>query len=110
MSGISRSVVLGADDTISLANPSADRPLRVSIDGAPTGQLDPHGVLSIRLHSDAVSVIRLDPGVHAQRASVKLSLRDLPLRPDQLLELIPKSQRDRAEQLEQAATTGWAQP
>ncbi|MGW0434105.1 NAD(+)/NADH kinase [Micromonospora sp. NPDC003197] len=97
MSGIGRSVVLGPDDEISLANPSLDQPLLMSVDGARFDQLDPQKVLSIRLHPDAVSLIRLDADVHAQRARVKLSLLDLPLRPDQLLELIPQPLRDRAE-------------
>ncbi|GAB2955644.1 NAD(+)/NADH kinase [Micromonospora polyrhachis] len=97
MSGIGRSVVLGGDDVISLANPSPDQPLLVSIDGVRAGQLDPQGALSISLHNDAVSLIRLDADIHAQRARVKLSLLDLPLRPDQLLELIPQPLRERAE-------------
>ena len=97
MSGISRSVVLGRDDAISLANPSPDQPLLMSVDGVQAGRLDPQQALSIRLHNDAVSLIRLDADVHAQRARVKLSLLDLPLRPDQLLELIPQPMRERAE-------------
>lgn len=90
MSGMSRSVVLGTDDTISLANPSVDQPLRVSIDGTPTGQLDPRQAMSIKLHTDAVSLIRLDPDTHVQRNAVKLSLLNLPLRQDQLRELFPQ--------------------
>jgi NAD+ kinase len=90
MSGMSRSVVLGADDAISLTNPSVDQPLRVSIDGTPTGRLDPGRAMSIKLHADAVSLIRLDPDAHVQRSAVKLSLLNLPLRQDQLRELFPQ--------------------
>ncbi len=37
--------------------------------------------------------MRLSAGEYAKRSRVKLSLLDLPLRPDQLLELIPPELR-----------------
>jgi NAD+ kinase len=100
MSGISRSVVLGGDDLLAPQKPS-DQPLRLVIDGADAARLNPGDIVSIRLHEDAVPLVRLDAGAHAQRSQVKLSLLDLPLRRDQLLELIPPALRDRAEQLRQ---------
>jgi NAD+ kinase len=99
MAGVGRSVVLGGDDAIVLENPSTDTPLRLSIDGTATYPLAPRATVSARLHPDAVSVVRLDADAYAQRARVKLSLLDLPLRRDQLLELIPPSLRERAERL-----------
>jgi NAD+ kinase len=92
MAGISRPVVLGGDDAVTLTG--ADTPLRYVVDGAATGTLDPGATLTIRLHPDAVNVVRFDADVHAQRSRVKLSLLDLPVKPDQLLELIPPRLRD----------------
>jgi NAD+ kinase len=42
---------------------------------------------------DAAHVVRLSAGLHASRSRVRLSLLDLPLRRDQLLELIPENLR-----------------
>jgi len=42
-----------------------------------------------------VNVVRFDQDRHGARARVKLSLLDLPLRRDQLVELIPEELRDR---------------
>jgi NAD+ kinase len=99
MSGISRSVVLGGDDVVALGNPPGDRTLQFSVDGTIAGRLAPGAELTLRLRADAVSIVRLDAGAHARRSRVKLSLLDLPLRPDQLLELIPGPLRERAEVL-----------
>jgi NAD+ kinase len=93
MSGISRPVVLGGNDVVSLR--SAESPLRYVVDGAVAGILDPGAELTIRLRPDAVNVVRLDADSHIQRSRVKLSLLDLPVKPDQLLELIPPSLRER---------------
>jgi NAD+ kinase len=99
MSGISRSVVLGAEDVVALQNPSDITPLRFLVDGSPAGRLCPRAVLSIRLRPEAVNIVRMDPQVHAKRTQIKLSLLDLPLRPDQLIELIPQPLREQAERL-----------
>lgn len=95
MSGISRSVVLGGDDEIELRNPPGAAALRVVLDGAPADRLEPDAGLTVRLLRDAVNIVRLDAGDHARRNQVKLSLLDLPLRPDQLLELVPERLRER---------------
>jgi len=95
MSGISRSVVFGGDDLVELHNPG-EAALRFTADGVPSGTLEPDGTLSLRLHRDAVHIVRFDADTHGQRNRVKLSLLDLPLRPDQLLELVPAPLRDRA--------------
>ncbi|ROT33198.1 NAD(+)/NADH kinase [Micromonospora sp. HM5-17] len=99
MSGISRSVVLGGDDAIELHNPPDGLSLRLTTDGAPVGVLGPDGGLRLRLGHDAVNVVRFDPHRYEQRKRVKLSLLDLPLRPDQLLDLVPPRLRERAAQL-----------
>lgn len=95
MSGISRSVVLGGSDEIELRNPADGVPLRLVVDGTPAGSVAPEDRLGLRLHPDLVNIIRFDAGDHARRSRVKLSLLDLPLRPDQLLELVPERLRER---------------
>jgi NAD+ kinase len=99
MSGISRSVVLGRTDVVELHNPSERGSVRCSTDGTPVGLLGPGARLSLRLIEDAVNIIRFDASSHEHRKRVKLSLLDLPLRPDQLLELVPPQLRERVEQL-----------
>lgn len=47
---------------------------------------------------DAVDVVRLDANSHARRSRVELSLPDLPLKPDQLIELIPPALREEPRQ------------
>jgi NAD+ kinase len=70
MAGVGRAVVLGAGDHVSL---------------------------TARFRPDGGQVVRLAAGAHASRSRVKLSLLDLPLRRDQLLELIPAELRREAE-------------
>ena len=101
MSGISRPVILGKDDRIVLRNPSGDVPLLFSVDGTPAEPLRPGAELPVRLRTDAVDIVRFDVDAYARRNRVKLSLLDLPLRPDQLVELIPQPLREQAERLRQ---------
>jgi NAD+ kinase len=108
MSGISRSVVLGGNDAVELRNPSDSASVRFTA----TGRLSvcSGAGLSVRLHGDAVHIVRFDAGSHERRNRVKLSLLDLPLRPDQLLELVPPQLRERAEQLGAEARAADHQP
>ncbi|WP_433428836.1 NAD(+)/NADH kinase [Nonomuraea sp. CA-141351] len=101
MSGISRPVILGKDDHVVLRNPSGDVPMLFSVDGTSADPLQPGAELSVRLRTDAVDIVRFDADTHLQRNRVKLSLLDLPLRPDQLVELIPQPLREQAERLRQ---------
>jgi NAD+ kinase len=98
MSGVSRSVVLGADDVVTLQATDGEA-LRICADGVRDANPDDRPSVTLRLRPDAVDVIRLDAGTHAQRSRVKLSLLDLPLRPDQLLELVPAPLREQAGRL-----------
>ena len=75
------------------------------MDGAVSGTLAPGTTLTVRLRPDAVSVVRLDADTHIARSRVKLSLLDLPLKPDQLLELIPARLRDELRSM-RGATAG----
>jgi NAD+ kinase len=93
MAGISRAVVLGAGDHVRLTVAEDSAPVAADIDGTPAGELKPGDILTTKLRVDAAQVVRLSAGAHASRSRVKLSLLDLPLRRDQLLELIPESLR-----------------
>jgi NAD+ kinase len=48
-------------------------------------------------------VVRLDADTHTARSRVKLSLLDLPLKPDQLLELVPARLREELRSVREAA-------
>jgi NAD+ kinase len=95
LSGISRSVVLGADDAVCLALPSAVPAVELELDGVPRGTLEPEHAVNVKLVPEGGLVVRLDARGHAERNRVKLSLLDLPLRHDQLLDLVPLELRDR---------------
>jgi NAD+ kinase len=96
MAGISRGVVLGASDRVSLTISTDSAPVAVDVDGTAAGELKPGDTLSAVLRVDAAQVVRFSADAHASRSRVKLSLLDLPLRRDQLLELIPESLRQQA--------------
>jgi NAD+ kinase len=100
-SGVSRPVVLGGGDVIGLGG--ADVPLRYVVDGAVVGTLTPGATLTVRLRPEAASVVRLDADTHTARSRIKLSLLDLPVKPDQLLELIPARMRDEWRSVREAA-------
>ncbi|WP_066360147.1 NAD(+)/NADH kinase [Herbidospora mongoliensis] len=98
MTGIDRTVVFGVDDAVTLTNRSGET-ARVLLDGVHTRDLLPGAGLGVRLHQDAVNLVRFDAATHARRNRVKLSLLDLPMRPDQLLELVPEEIREQAQRL-----------
>jgi NAD+ kinase len=68
----------------------------VDVDGTDAGELGPGGAVTIRFRPDAAQVVRLSADDHERRSRIKLSLLDLPLRRDQLLELIPPELRRHA--------------
>ena len=96
MAGISRAIVLGGDETINLRSPDESTATRISLDGAITRTAAPGAGATLRLRSNAANVVRFDRDAHERRSRIKLSLLDLPLRPDQLIELVPKHLRDAA--------------
>jgi NAD+ kinase len=98
MAGIGRSVVLGAGDRVTLTVAADSAPVAVDVDGTAAGELTGGAVLSASLREDAAKVVRLSAHQHQNRSQVKLSLLDLPLRRDQLLELIPAHLRQNAEE------------
>jgi NAD+ kinase len=96
MAGIGRAVVLGAGDRVALTVAGDSAPVAVDVDGTAAGELARGDALSSTLREDAAQVVRLSADTHQNRSQVKLSLLDLPLRRDQLLELIPENLRQGA--------------
>lgn len=94
MAGISRAIVLGAGDRVTLSVAEESAAVAVDVDGTAAGELTRDDVLSTTLRQNAAQVVRLSAGDHANLGRVKLSLLDLPLRRDQLLELIPAELRE----------------
>lgn len=94
MAGITRPIVLGGEETILLRAPEYET--RLSLDGAETFTVPAGADMELRMRPHAVNVVRFDKDIHGTRSRVKLSLLDLPLRPDQLVELVPEHLRDRA--------------
>ncbi len=94
MAGIGRAVVLGDGDRVTLTVAPDSAAVAVDVDGTAAGELGEGDVLSTTLRQNAAQVVRLSAGDHANLNRVKLSLLDLPLRRDQLLELIPAELRD----------------
>ncbi len=90
IAGISRPLVLSETETVGLAVTDT---ATVEIDGivVPGGCCDT--VLHVELQREAGQVVRLDAARYGARSRVALSLLDLPLRPDQLLELVPPQMR-----------------
>ena len=97
MSGITRPIVLGGDETILLRAPGHET--RLSLDGATVVTVAEGADMVVRMRPNATNVVRFDQDTHGARSRVKLSLLDLPLRPDQLVELVPEELRDRARRL-----------
>jgi NAD+ kinase len=93
MSGIGRSVVLGAGDRVTLTVAAESSPIAVDVDGIAAGELQRGERVTATMRLDAAQVVRLSASDHAGRSRIKLSLLDLPLRRDQLLELIPPELR-----------------
>jgi NAD+ kinase len=102
MSGIGRPIVLGGDEVITLRAPEGGRPVRLSLDGAATHEAEAGTPITLGMRANAVNVVRFDRESHERRARVKLSLLDLPLRPDQLIELVPERLREQMAQAREA--------
>jgi NAD+ kinase len=101
MSGIGRAVVLGAGDRIALTMAGDSSAAAVDIDGTEAGEMRPGERLEAAMRADAAQVVRFSASAHASRSRIKLSLLDLPLRRDQLIELIPPELRRRAQEMQE---------
>jgi NAD+ kinase len=96
MTGIDRSVVLSAREPLELTIGEGTRRAVVEIDGRPIAEVTTGSRIEVRLREEAATVIRLDAQRHASKGRVKLSLLDLPLRRDQLVQLVPEELRAQA--------------
>jgi NAD+ kinase len=97
MSGINRSVVLGAEEQVAFTAATTSPPIAVDIDGTMAGELRPGDRLTATTRQAAAQVVRLSATEYASRSWVKRSLLDVPLRPDQMLDLIPSELRRNAD-------------
>jgi NAD+ kinase len=87
--GISRPMVTGADEPLSLTlQPGSARPA-IEVDGTMLRRAEPGEALAVRLKLSCGQVVRLDSDRYQRRNQVKLSLLDLPFLPDELRELAP---------------------
>lgn len=93
MNGISRSLVLGPGEPLSLEL-TAGGPA-VEVDGLLTGRVRAGDVLEVSARAEAGLLVRIEDSLAADRSRVKLSLLDLPLLPEELLELVPDELRRR---------------
>ena len=95
MSGITRSVVLSHRERMQLTIGEGTTAAALEVDGRAMAEVAEGVELRIQLRRNAGLVIRLDAHRHASKGRLKLSLLDLPLRRDQLLELVPSQLRSR---------------
>jgi NAD+ kinase len=84
MSGISRALVVSADEPLRLEVLPRSGPPALEIDGSVHGRIAPGEHIDLRLRPDAAKVVRLDSDRYQRRNQVKLSLLDLPFLPDEL--------------------------
>ena len=97
MSGISRPIVIGPEDQVTFTAAADSAPVAIDVDGTPAGALGHGDRLIATMRREAAQVVRLSANEYTSRTWAKLSLLDLPLRPDQMLELIPPELRRNAE-------------
>jgi NAD+ kinase len=95
MSGISRALVLSVDDIVSLQVPQDSGGAQLRLDGVPGRPVTGAAALDLTYVPEAGQVVRLDSALHVRRSNVKLSLLDLPMRPDELLKIAPPDLRKR---------------
>ncbi|MEU2349510.1 NAD(+)/NADH kinase [Modestobacter sp. NPDC049651] len=96
LNGIDRTVVLGPGEPLRLEiPPNGGRPA-LEVDGLVRGRLGPGDELHVTSRADAGLLVRLDGSVAADRSRVKLSLLDLPVLPEELVELVPEELRRRS--------------
>jgi NAD+ kinase len=91
ISGISRTVMLGPTEPLALEI-TGGRPA-MEIDGVWSGECAVGDVVEVTTRPDAGLLVRLDDSRAADRSRVKLSLLDLPLLPEEMVELVPDEMR-----------------
>ena len=93
MRGINRTLVIGPAEGLRLEL-TAGRPA-LELDGVSSGECSAGDELSVTLQPDAGLLVRIDDSLAAERSRVKLSLLDLPVLPEELVELVPEELRRR---------------
>ena len=93
LNGIARSLLLGPAEPLHLE--LTEGAPAVELDGVLTSRLEPGVAVEVRLRPDAGLLVRIEGSRAAARSRVKLSLLDLPLLPQELLELLPEELRGR---------------
>ena len=91
MTGIARTVVVGPAEPLQLEL-TGGRPA-LELDGVISGQCATGDVLDLAVQRDAGLLVRIDDSRAAERSRLKLSLLDLPVLPEELVELVPEELR-----------------
>jgi len=110
MAGIARSVVLAAKERFRFDIAEGTLSAALEVDGLVVGEVATGAQLDLRLRKNAGSVIRFDAERHGRTGRMKLGLLDLPVRPDQLQELIPPDVRQRLRPQDRAERTAPPEP
>jgi NAD+ kinase len=91
MSGISRPMVVSADEPVELTLLQGSGRPAVEVDGLVAHRTEAGEKIHVRLQPGAGLVVRLDRDLHQRRNQVKLSLLDLPFLPEELRDLSPNA-------------------
>jgi NAD+ kinase len=89
MAGISRPMVVSADEPVELTLLEGSGRPAVEVDGVVSHRSAAGETIHARLQPGAGLVVRLDRDLHKRRNQVKLSLLDLPFLPEELRDLSP---------------------
>jgi NAD+ kinase len=89
ISGISRSAVISAAESITLCLAEGSGQPVLQLDGTVRRQMKPGETLEVRLRPQAGLVVRLDPERYQRRSGAKLSLLDLPFLPEEMRDVLP---------------------
>jgi NAD+ kinase len=93
ISGISRSAVISAAESITLCLAEGSGEPVLQLDGTIRRQMKPGEALEVRLRPQAGLVVRLDPERYQRRSGAKLSLLDLPFLPEEMRDVLPGGHR-----------------
>jgi NAD+ kinase len=91
MTGIARTVVVGPAEPLRLEL-TGGRPA-LELDGIAGRQVATGDVLDVTVQRDAGLLVRINDSRAAERSRLKLSLLDLPVLPEELVELVPEELR-----------------
>jgi NAD+ kinase len=89
ISGISRTAVISAAESLALALVDGSGQPALQVDGTILRRMQPGEAFQVHLRPRAGLVVRVDPERYQRRSSVKLSLLDLPLLPEEMHDVLP---------------------